>query len=285
MNQIDKLLNELIQVGVKVGITDDKNLRLTGNVEGLDTELISQIKKNKSAIINWTKSQKRTASARIIEARGEQAPPALASFSQQRLWFIDQLQGGSSEYNMPTALCVKGAFDIDVANRAMQRIIARHEILRTVLKETEQGTVQVVTEQVAFAFTSYDLSGLEALEREAAIQLHVAEHAKAAFVLNEDVMIRGAFINISTDPQQPEGIMLFNMHHIVSDGWSRGILVNEFVTLYDAFKQHKPDPLAPLAIQYADYAHWQHTYLKGEVLDEQQHYWQAQLADVPVVHG
>ena len=93
-------------------------------------------------------------------------------------------------------------------------------------------------------------------------------------------MLRASFLRLSAD----EGVLLFNMHHIASDGWSMGILLNEFARLYEALSQGRPDPLQPLAIQYADYAQWQREWLEGEVLERQLAYWETQLAALPQVH-
>ena len=207
------------------------------------------------------------------------------SFSQQRLWFIDQLQGGSSEYNMPVAFNVRGDFDLAIANKVMQRIIARHEVLRTVLKNTATETVQVIRETVEFAFSEYDVSALPVDEQGKAVQKLASEDAIAVFNLSEDVMVRGGYIHLSTEGELAQGVMLFNMHHIASDGWSIGVLVNEFVSLYEAFSKGHADPLPPLGIQYVDYAHWQHMHLKGDLLDAQLSYWQTQLDEVAAVHG
>ncbi|WP_261595464.1 non-ribosomal peptide synthetase, partial [Pseudoalteromonas holothuriae] len=209
----------------------------------------------------------------------------LLSFSQQRLWLLDKLQGGSTEYNMPVALHVDGLFDIKVANQAMQRVIKRHEVLRTVLVERDKGTMQVIREQVDFSFVCKDLSMLAGEKQVTAIKQLIDENASTVFELSKDVMVRGVFIKLSTGAEQPQGIVLFNMHHIASDGWSMGVLIKEFSVLYTAFKNGEDDPLAPLSIQYADYAHWQRNWLKDEVLANHLDYWTKQLAGLPIVHG
>ncbi|MCF2860486.1 amino acid adenylation domain-containing protein, partial [Pseudoalteromonas sp. SMS1] len=215
--------------------------------------------------------------------RGENGE--MLSFSQQRLWLLDKLQGGSTEYNMPVALHVDGPFNIKVANQAMQRVIERHEVLRTVFVEGDEGTVQVIREQVDFSFICKDLSMLAGEKQLAATKQLIGENASTVFELSKDVMVRGVFIKLSTNAELPRGIVLFNMHHIASDGWSMGILIKEFSELYTAFEKGENDPLAPLSIQYADYAHWQRHWLKDEVLENHLDYWTNQLADLPIVHG
>ncbi|WP_426090240.1 condensation domain-containing protein, partial [Janthinobacterium sp. PSPC1-1] len=209
-------------------------------------------------------------------------PPNVAlSFSQQRLWFLDQLEQGSAHYNMPAALRVTGHFDVALAQQAFARIIARHEPLRTVFASAGEEPWQVIREQVDFALAETDLRQLAGVQQEQAVQEAAAADAATPFDLASDVMLRVRFLRLGSDA----GVLLFNMHHIASDGWSMGVLVKEFAAQYAALAGGAPDPLPPLAIRYADYAQWQREWLSGAVLDEQLDYWQRQLADLPPVHG
>ncbi len=222
------------------------------------------------------------------------------SFAQQRLWFIDQLEGGSPEYNMPVALRIEGAFSVTAAEQAISRIIARHEPLRTVFETRESEPVQVIRESVDFQLKEYDLCHLSGDTQQARISELVKEDSTKVFDLQTDVMVRASYLRLSfagkaqqnselADDEAfdsaPVGILLFSMHHIASDGWSVGVLVKEFVAQYQAILENKPSPFAPLAIQYADYAHWQREWLQGEVLEGQLSYWRAQLSDIPMVHS
>ncbi|MBQ4852977.1 condensation domain-containing protein, partial [Pseudoalteromonas sp. MMG012] len=202
---------------------------------------------------------------------------------QQRLWFIDSLQGGSAEYNMPMAFEVQGALDIAVVNRAFSDIIARHEVLRTRYTEVAGVAKQQICAMSAvhFEVAVEDLSHLTGEMQAHAVKALVDSEFTQAFNLAEDVMLRVSYIKTAGSA----GVLLFNMHHIASDGWSMDVLAKEFFALYDAYSQGKASPLPELEIQYADYAHWQHTHLEGEILDNQLDYWTKQLDELPGVHS
>ncbi|NQZ12769.1 MAG: AMP-binding protein, partial [Algicola sp.] len=196
------------------------------------------------------------------------------SFAQQRLWFINRMDGSSIQYNMPLAMRFKGKFEHKLVAQAFERIVERHEPLRTVFVETEQGVEQFIRDDVKF-----ELTVLEAKQSD--VNRLAVEDATKPFDLAQDLMLRSSFIKLTEN----EGVLLFNMHHIASDGWSIGLLVNEFWSQYKALAAGSSNPFAPLPVQYADYAQWQRTYLEGEVLDAQLSYWDKQLADMPQVHS
>ena len=207
------------------------------------------------------------------------------SFAQQRLWFIDQLQGGSAEYNMPIALRIKGDFNLPAAEQAIQTIIQRHESLRTIFTKQDGAPIQIIQPSFEFALKVHDLSQLEDTAQKEKANALIQADSIQAFDLSKDLMVRAAYLQLSTATENPQGILLFNMHHIASDGWSLDILVNEFIVQYQAALEGKSDPLPALDIQYADYAYWQRQWLEGDVLETQLSYWKEQLKDVPAVHG
>ncbi|KZN32580.1 hypothetical protein N480_25355 [Pseudoalteromonas luteoviolacea S2607] len=205
------------------------------------------------------------------------------SFAQQRLWFIDNLQGQSPEYNMPMVFKVKGTLNIDTVKAAINTILARHEVLRTVYV-TEKGiTLQHIRDlsECDFDIQVTDLTHLTGEMLQTQVKTLVERELSTSFNLAEDVMLRGSFVKTG----QRSGVMIMNMHHIASDGWSLEVLCNEFVTLYEAYSHGESDPLPELAVQYADYARWQRDYLVGDVLESQLSYWEQQLAELPVLHG
>ncbi len=204
-----------------------------------------------------------------------------SSYAQQRLWFIDQLDAGSTQYNTPGVIQVHGEFDVVVAERAFRQIIARHEALRTVFVEGHDGPWQSIQHTFDFAIDVQDLSQMTEAQQHKAIQLAIQADARKAFKLDEDLMLRIGYLK----QDEQSGLLLFNMHHIASDGWSVGVLVQEFVALYTAMRNQQTSTLKPLSIQYADYAHWQRQWLQGEALTQQLNYWQQQLADLPQVHS
>ena len=203
------------------------------------------------------------------------------SYSQQRLWVIDQLQGGSAHYNMFAALKLTESFDVAVAERALSEIINRHEVLRSVYIETPQGVKQQVRPETRFAVKVIEPAAGDDVQSQ--LEALVASEANHQFVLDRELMLRVGYIATEAAPY-PHGVLLFNLHHIASDGWSMAVLQQEFARLYQAFANHKPSPLAPLPIQYVDYAHWQRQQLGGEALQRQVDYWQAHLAEAPLLH-
>ena len=203
------------------------------------------------------------------------------SFAQQRLWFIDRMGGGSTQYNMPVGLRIEGAFDVTAAGQALAHIIQRHETLRTVFTEQADGPMQVIRDGTDFVLGEHDLTELTADVQQTQVNALVWDNATKDFDLANDLMLRASYLYLG--PQQ--GILLLCTHHIASDGWSTGILVEEFVGHYQACLKGEAAPFAPLDIQYADFAHWQRQWLSGEVLDHQLAYWSQQLAALPVVHN
>ncbi|WP_235576801.1 condensation domain-containing protein, partial [Pseudoalteromonas sp. P1-9] len=216
-------------------------------------------------------------------SRVSRESPLALSYSQQRLWFIDRFSGGSSQYNMPGALKVSGYFDVALARQALAQIIVRHEVLRTVYHEVSGNPVQVIQEVVEFDIDCHDLSGLVSEAQSEALSSLMSEEASRVFDLSSEVLLRASYVHLSDE----DGVLLFNMHHIASDGWSMGILVSEFSALYEGLLAGKVSEsiLPPLAIQYADYAHWQRTWLTESALASQLSYWQTQLDDCPMVHS
>ncbi|WP_445947052.1 amino acid adenylation domain-containing protein, partial [Shewanella sp.] len=206
-----------------------------------------------------------------------------ASFAQQRLWFVNSLQGNSAEYNIPLALNVCGELDVKLLNRVFSTMVNRHEILRTVYIEEHGQVVQLVkeTKDVDFVISVRDFSNLTALDMKLRVEEAVNEEMTAPFNLTTDLMLRVSYIKTSAQA----GVLIFNTQHIASDGWSLEVLSKEFFALYGAYSQGKPDPLEPLAIQYADYAKWQRDYLSSDVLEQQLSYWQQHLAELPMVHS
>ncbi|WP_348772778.1 condensation domain-containing protein, partial [Pseudoalteromonas sp. MMG005] len=204
------------------------------------------------------------------------------SYSQQRLWFIDNLQEGTTEYNMPIAFEVSGELDLPLLTRVFSTIIERHEVLRTVYREVQGETYQVVRamSDVDFKITQVDLTHLTGETLTSEVSEQATRLTRQVFNLKQDVMLRVGYIQQTSE----SGVLLLNMHHIASDGWSMEVLLKEFFTLYHAYSEGLESGLAPLDIQYSDYAQWQRTYLEGGVLEKQLNYWEQQLADVPAEH-
>ena len=204
------------------------------------------------------------------------ATPPL-SFAQQRLWLLDRLEPGSAAYNMPFPLRLRGALDPAVLARAASEVVRRHEALRTTFATVDGVPVQVIAPPAAVAFPLVDLAALpEALREDEGARLLAAE-AKTPFDLERGPLVRLALLRFAA----ADHLLLLDMHHIVSDGWSIGLFFDELSALYPAFAAGLPSPLAALPIQYADFAIWQRGWLRGEVLAEQLAYWRERLAGAP----
>ncbi|MBA3712217.1 MAG: amino acid adenylation domain-containing protein [Pyrinomonadaceae bacterium] len=202
------------------------------------------------------------------------------SFAQQRLWFLDQLEPGNFLYNVPRAFRISGDLNVEALRRTFDVIVARHEVLRTTFATVDGNPVQVIAESLSVGLPIVDLSQLEENEREAEARRRVLEEAQRPFDLQSGPLLRTSLLRLG----EKEHVLLLTMHHIVSDGWSAGILFRELRALYEGFSTElstdQPPPLPELPIQYADYAVWQREWLQGEVLEKQLAYWREQLGGV-----
>ncbi|HEX2189999.1 MAG TPA: amino acid adenylation domain-containing protein, partial [Longimicrobiaceae bacterium] len=203
--------------------------------------------------------------------------PAPLSFAQQRLWFIHRLDPGSSAYNMPFALRLRGRLDVRALRRSLREIVRRHEAVRTSLVETGGEPVQVVLPAGPIPFPVADLAGLPEGPRRAEAGRRIAEEGGRPFDLARGPLLRALLLRLGTE----EWALCFTMHHVIGDGWSTGVLTREVSALYGAFSRGEPSPLPELPIQYADFAAWQRGWLTGEVLDAQLRFWREQLAGAP----
>ena len=201
------------------------------------------------------------------------------SFAQQRLWFLDQLEPGRPTYNSPLALRLEGRLVPGALADAVTAIVARHEALRTTFATREGIPVQVVHPPASVAVREIDLTDVAAGQREAALARRLTEEAARPFDLTRDSMLRAVLFRLGPELHA----LLLVLHHIATDGWSTGLLVGELAELHNAARAGRAPRLAPLPIQYADYAVWQRSWLQGEVLERQLAYWKAKLAGAPTV--
>ena len=201
------------------------------------------------------------------------------SFAQQRLWFLAQMEGVGEAYHISGGVRLKGDLDRAALRRALDRILIRHEALRTTFAFLDGEPVQRIAaiENSRFALLEHELREHRAAQAE--LDRLMGMEASAPFDLEHGPLIRGRLIRLADD----EHALLLTMHHIVSDGWSMGVLINELSALYNAFLRGEDDPLPELDIQYADYAVWQRQWIEGEVLQQQAAYWKTALADVPAL--
>ncbi|HEY0169964.1 MAG TPA: condensation domain-containing protein, partial [Pyrinomonadaceae bacterium] len=243
---------------------------------------LSQLSAAKRALLERRlRGQRDEASeAQSIRPRGGRGPARL-SFAQQRLWFIDQLEPGRPIYNIPLPLRLNGPLRIEALRHCLNEIVRRHDALRTTFAVgADLEPVQSVAPSLELPLRVEDLGGLPGPEREAeAVRLATCE-AQRPFDLERGPLLRARLLRLGAE----EHVLLFTMHHIVSDGWSMGVLVKEVAQLYAAFAEGRESPLPPLAVQYADFAEWQREWLRGGVLEGQLAYWKAKLGgELPVM--
>ncbi|RKH67424.1 non-ribosomal peptide synthetase [Corallococcus interemptor] len=237
--------------------------------------------------LTWAEAHRRAREVlRTLRGRGVVAlppPPPLVpvsrtgplplSFAQQRLWLVDQLEPGSAAYNLFMALRVEGALDVRALEQAFASLIARHEALRTVFVAQEGQPVQVILPTVPFTLETVDVGAVS----EEAVTQRLREEALRPFDLERGPLLRTALLRLDASTH----VLWLNMHHIVSDGWSMGVLVRELTALYGAHVMGRPASLPPLPVQYVDFASWQRAWLKDEVMEHHLVYWRRQLAGAP----
>lgn len=200
------------------------------------------------------------------------------SFAQQRLWFIDQLEKASTEYNLPVALRLKGNLDRLALKRALETIVQRHEVLRTRFVKKNGSPVQVILPDLPVVLAFEDLSGLNDDAKRQRVAAVLREHSEQPFDLAVGPLLRTSLFQVGVN----DHVLLYTFHHIVFDGWSQGVFSHELMTLYEAFQDGREDPLQPLPVQYADFAVWQRNLLQEAALQREIDYWKTQLADIPM---
>lgn len=230
-----------------------------------------------AAVIDALQSHAPVASIQCLPKQpGEWLP---LSFAQERLWTLDQLGNGSVEYNMPIALRLQGRFNLEWANKAFAFVLQQHTVLRTIYSNQNGTPRQQVQPLESFSIENFDFRQLSCAEQANLINQLMEQEANQAFDLSSDFLLRARFIQ----QQDEEGVLLLTTHHIAFDGWSENILAQSFVEAYTSIAKKNSLKVKEVA-QYSDYAHWQRDWLTGGTLEQQQAYWQQQLANLPPVH-
>lgn len=210
-----------------------------------------------------------------IQRRKDSGPVPL-SFAQQRLWFLEQM--GYSNYFVSGSSRLTGPLDVQALERSLNEIVQRHEALRTTFTTIDGQPMQLIAPRLPLTLPVLDLSQLPSDER-AAETRRLRKEALRPFNLERGPLLRASLLRLAED----EHLLLLTMHHIVSDGWSLGVLFRELATLYEGFVEGQTPNLPELPIQYADFAVWQRRWLSGEILERELAYWKAQLSDAPPV--
>ncbi|HEX2269401.1 MAG TPA: amino acid adenylation domain-containing protein, partial [Pyrinomonadaceae bacterium] len=281
-------------LGVRVGVADD--FFELGGHSLLATQVISQIREVFQVELPLralfeaptVASLSKRVELAIKAGQGLELPPIELvsrteplplSFAQQRLWFIEQYEPGRATYNVPLMLRLDGPLNVNALEQSFTEIIRRHESLRTTFAVQDGQPVQVINAPRPFTIPLIDLSEWPLAAREEEARKLAQVEAGRSFSLSTGPLLRVTLVRLGEN----EHLALVTMHHIVSDGWSLGVLVREVGTLYEAYSRGAESPLAELPLQYADYAVWQRGWLKDEVLEQQLSYWREQLAAAPVL--
>ncbi|HXO21285.1 MAG TPA: amino acid adenylation domain-containing protein, partial [Thermoanaerobaculia bacterium] len=232
---------------------------------------------------------------RIESRAGVPGTPLPLSFSQERFWFLDQLERRTAVYNMFCSVRLRGALDPQVLARSFGEIVRRHQVLRSVFAVVDGGPIQIVRPAVPFPLPQVDLSGLPPTARQAEAERLSAAESVRPFDLGNDVLLRAMVLPLTPAtpatpptparaekaPEEAEHLLFFVVHHIAFDGWSLRVMLRELPALYRAFAAGASSPLPEPAIQYADFAVWQRRQLAGERREAELAYWRRQLAGNP----
>ena len=240
---------------------------------------------------NSLSSRKRTLLDNLIRSEGlgatvSQPIPAggarertTLSFAQKRLWFINELEPNSPAYNDYFSLRLKGQVNVATLQQCVDEVINRHEALRTTFKAVDGEPVQVIAPSLSFEIQTVDLTeSPQSAAKALALELAV-EEARRPFNVERGPLLRMTLLQTASD----EGLLLFTIHHIISDGWSLGILIKELTALYEAYSSGAQSALPLLPIQYGDYAGWHKKWVEETVLKSQLPYWKEKLANAPLM--
>jgi non-ribosomal peptide synthetase component F len=201
------------------------------------------------------------------------------SFAQQQLWFIHQLEPESAVYNVPLCVRLKGRLDVAALKHSLNEVVRRHEVLRTTFAVADGQPVQLISEPKPLPLPYVDMSLLAAAQREGKTQLLATEEAARPFDLAAGPLLRATLVRLAEE----DHVVMLTMHHIVTDGWSNSVLIREVAASYTAYLNGGPSSLPELPIQYADFAHWQRSWLRDEMLEEQLSYWRQRMMDAPPI--
>ena len=293
MKNIDEFFSYLRSLNVRVWVKGE-NLCYRAPEGVLTKPLLAQLKTHKQEIVAFI-SKASQASCTVVNTIGpisRLAEPGEGkkfplSFAQERLWFLNQLEPENPFYNIYLVLSLCGILHIEALQKSINEVVRRHEVLRTNFIAQDGKPVQVICQQLNIPLSVIDLRNLSKIEQSAKIRHLAEEEATKPFDLNKDLLFRAKLLQLEgslTAAEHGEYVLLLTMHHIISDGWSLGIIFNELAALYEAYVQGLPSPLPELSIQYADFALWQRQWFQGKPLEEQLSYWKKQLTGIrPVI--
>jgi amino acid adenylation domain-containing protein len=241
-------------------------------IEKLGEEIVRlQMDSNSSASsVSSGTSELQTGAIGRVDRNGKLA----LSYSQERLWFINQLEPENVAYNVPSAVRIQGPLELESLERTLREIVRRHESLRTRFVSVNGEPQQIIDSSLSVELPVTELSHLPESERDVEAQRLARKEAEQPFDLARGPVFRAKLLRLASQ----DHVLVFNMHHIVCDGWSVGVLVREVSAIYNNFSKEQPSPLPELDIQYADFSAWQRELLNGPLLEKQVEYWKQKLA-------
>jgi NRPS condensation-like uncharacterized protein len=279
MKSTSDFLLDLQKQDIKVWVEGDR-LRCNAPKGMLTLELQAELTARKQDLIAYLQQQAQGALQETFSSirpvsRSQELP---LSWTQQRLWFLDRLEGGSNAaYNLSTVLQINGNLNVKVLEQTLAEIIKRHEILRTTFKLVNGTPVQAIDPGLTVRLPVIDLQQYSEVEKAAKVRGLAIEEISRMFDLANGPLMRSSLLQLGSESY----ILLITMHHIVFDGWSTAIFIKELSTLYQTFAKNLPSPLADLPIQYADFAVWQRQWLNEDILKPKLDYWKQKLAGTP----
>jgi len=256
-------------------------LRINAPKGVLSDHLRGQLVERKQELLEFLRinQPKETVIPPAVVRRAAEVAAAL-SFAQERLWFLEELQPGSTVYNICRASRLIGNLNIGALEASLNEILRRHEVLRSLIRIVDGRPVQIATNEFQVKLFIFDLQNFSGGEREAEVQRRIQEEALRPFDFSVGLFLRAILLRVAAN----EHVLIMTTHHMMSDAWSMGILTRELWTLYEAFVSDRVSPLNDLPIQYSDFAAWQREWLQGDAVEAQLAYWKKQLHDISILN-
>ncbi|MDE3155803.1 MAG: amino acid adenylation domain-containing protein [Acidobacteriota bacterium] len=277
-DELIALLDELSSRGLSLRVEAGR-LRVRGPEKALTPALRDRLGAHRDALLALLRDQQggQPQADLVPVPRTGDLP---LSFGQQRLWFVTQLAPASNAaYNIVAAVRLQGALQVDALARSLNELVRRHETLRTGFVSVEGRPAQRIQAEAALTLARIELSGLPPAAQDDAVARRLREENLTPFDLTAPPLLRATLLTLAPDRH----VLAVVIHHLVSDGWSSGVIIRELARLYEAYSAGRPSPLPPLAVQYVDYVMWQRGWLQGDLLRGQLDFWKGYLAGVPVL--
>lgn len=276
--ELEALLAELKKRRIKIWAENGK-LRYEAPKGAVDKELLGNMSQRKAELLTSIHQAQSARSRDDVIPKTDRSPGSVLplSFAQERLWFLNQLEPDNPFYNVPSVLRLRGPLREELVTETLNAIVARHECLRTRYESEDGRPRQIVKESARVVVARRDVSAEPAAEREERLKELAYAETNTPFDLTAAPMLRALLIFAGED----DWVLVLVIHHIAADGWSMGVLREEFSAVYSALAEGRENPLEPLRIQYADFAAWQNSWFTGEVLELQSKFWRELLAGAP----